>query len=417
MSSGSSTKRSDSPPAPSARLQSRWYARPPLATVEAQSPPSARENSRRALLAALAPDGDRFRRLVEAEAERLDWTWMLNRALAHKVGALFAARVLTPALEAILPSTVASGLRETESIAAERIAKAQWTLQRVTRQFEAAAVPFLLLKGGILAEHVYRSPAHRPFSDVDVLISPEHLAPADEALKAEGYFLHRREIGTYQPTEANARERQLALLRHFTYKHADRDRYLPVDLHWRLTRPGRPGLELQAVWDDSEAVAVSGVTVRSLKPEAFLLHLAIHALELGPAGFHLLHLCDVAWTVDRLRDRIDRDQLWQLARGSAARNELRQALRLAERLLGCRAADELRPPFWFASNDWMFRLASSERAIVDQPVSVSRWRRSAGTTADRTLWEIGLLRLPQKKIRRWLYEGPARWSRRAGGAQ
>ena len=366
------------------------------------------------LLAALAPNPERFRQLLDTDRERLDWAWIVNRALAHKVGALFAARVQAAALEPVLPPDITAALDDAQSIAVERTAQAEWTLQRVARQFDHAGVPFLLLKGGVLAEHVYQSPSHRPFSDVDLLVSAENLERADEALKAEGYVFHRRGTAEYQPTEAAARQRQLALQRHFQYTHADRARYLPVDLHWRLTRPGTSGLQVPAVWDETEPLAVSGVTVRSLKPEALLLHLALHALELGPAGFQMLHLCDVAWAATTLEARVDRRRLWRLAGRSAARNELRQALQLAARLLECRAADRLSAPHWFFSNDLMFRMVSSETALIDQRASATRWLRRVKTTADKTLWELGLMRLPQKKLRRWLLDG-VRGPRPGGG--
>lgn len=70
-------------------------------------------------------------------------------------------------------------------------------LGRVGRALDQAGVPFLLLKGAILAPWLYGDPALRPMTDLDLLIRPEHRQEAQQALAGLGFQAKGEEAGHY----------------------------------------------------------------------------------------------------------------------------------------------------------------------------------------------------------------------------
>jgi Uncharacterised nucleotidyltransferase len=101
--------------------------------------------TRRLLLAALSPDPAALAALGSSAAERVDWEWLLERARAHKVAALLAARLAEQAWAAALPESARDALDEIRRQGEERAARAQRTLREVARALTSRAVPFLVL--------------------------------------------------------------------------------------------------------------------------------------------------------------------------------------------------------------------------------------------------------------------------------
>ena len=118
--------------------------------------------------------------LAAALADRLDWNWILDRARSHKVAALLATR-LDYLEDGFLPNRVRDTVGTVRREARERATWAQRTLQQVARALAARSVPFLVLKGSVLAERVYGDPALRPFHDVDLAVPVPRLDEAEAA--------------------------------------------------------------------------------------------------------------------------------------------------------------------------------------------------------------------------------------------
>jgi len=91
------------------------------------------EPSRRALVLSLSPDSTGFRRFVERHASRIDWPWVLQRAQAHKIAALLAARVEEDGPIGALDADVARRMQEVRQEARRRTHVAQSTLERLAR--------------------------------------------------------------------------------------------------------------------------------------------------------------------------------------------------------------------------------------------------------------------------------------------
>src|SRR5262245_14734720 len=113
------------------------------------------EANRAVLLAAIHPDGSSLPRVLAERAGEVDWEHLLERATAHKIVALLASRLSGEELAAWIPPAIAAQLAETRAAAVERNRQARSTLDKVADAFAQAGVPFLLIKGSVLGEHVY----------------------------------------------------------------------------------------------------------------------------------------------------------------------------------------------------------------------------------------------------------------------
>lgn len=117
-----------------------------------------------------------------------------------------------------------------ELLAARRLATARYLLQRraavhASACLSAAHVAHVVFKGAAVREHLYCDPALRPAVDVDVLIAPDDRDAAIRALvQAQLRFLGSRQTISHEASL--------------------RDRYVTIDLHWALFRPGRGRCEL-----------------------------------------------------------------------------------------------------------------------------------------------------------------------------
>ncbi len=319
-------------------------------------------------------------------AGSVDWDWLLERAGTHRVAALVAARIERCAIAADVPQSVRARLDDIQREAAQRAAAAQRTLRELARGLHSRGVPFLLIKGSILAELVYGDAAVRPFYDVDVIVRREALPAAEALLRSSGYrmegpwsLLGRRPAAPIATDIAAdiARQFYLRVFHNLSYVPPRGDERRPIELHWNIVPRGRLRLREEQLWSRTTAVQVAGIELHTLDAEASVIHLAVHALEAWFRGFRLLHLGDVAWWI--AVSPVRRDDLWALADAWGAAYHLELALRLVDRLFSVAAAGTLlagrRPSAWMRAS---LRLVGSERILVDRNISpTDPWPRRA----------------------------------------
>jgi putative nucleotidyltransferase-like protein len=353
--------------------------------------------SRTALIAALRPDHSEFVQIVRAESARIDWFWVLERASAHKVVALLAARVDECGLAGAVEQAVAVRLAKVREDVRQRMGWAQATLLELTERFAQTDIPFMVVKGSVLSETVYRDPCARRFFDVDVVVRPDTVMRAEAALRSLGYRLGQVDKLLTMRSPGGAEKR---FAEAETYRFYRRFEYelpfvpptapsrLAVDLHWHVARRSRMRISADDLWRYTIPVAVAGTQVTTLTPPATLIHLAIHATTCSFAGFRLLHLCDLAWAATRLRTQC-RD-LWTVAQEWGASAHLDSVLEMTERVLGVALPIELRhvgrQPRRIARPG--FQWVARDAFLVDNAVGggSSLWRRAWM----EVLWSIAM---------------------------
>jgi len=294
---------------------------------------------RRGIIAALHPEAQRFADWARAHAVAADWPWMVDAARAHKVAALLAARVEACGLADAVGAAPAAALREVRDDAAARAIASEHTLARLTDVFGAAAVPFFVVKGSLLSQHVYRDLRLRRFADVDVVVRVADVGRAEAALRALDYRPGGvEEILAAPPQRPADRDRAHALARRFQARQLLAYAWyapaggalLAVDLHWHVA-PARLHVPEAALWAETEMAPVGDTLVRTFTPAATLIHLAVHATTALLSGFRLMHLCDVAWAARHYAAHAD--AMWALADQWRVRRHLLVVFGMIERVL------------------------------------------------------------------------------------
>ncbi len=253
------------------------------------------------------------------------------------------------------------------------------------------------------------------------------LAQGEKALGSLGYRFQspRVKAMTFAPVrarpkgspdsrvpEATARQLYETYHCHFVFVPPKDDDRLPLELHWHVVPPGILKVSPAGLWERTTSINVAGTSVRTLDLEATLAYGAVHAMVSGVGRFKLLHLCDVAWLVARLGSELRCGLLWELADAWGARHYLDRALQASEEILGFRGVQSIKPQrkqsFCLQG---CFRLAASDRSLVDQVNPEGKLRRLCREVFQELFWELALCRLPIRAIRRMSQTVTSRLSR------
>ncbi len=229
------------------------------------------------------------------------WDTLLAQADAEDVLPALAYAVTTAGWSSVPPAV---HRRLMDGLAFSRARHLMMTreLAAVLRSCAANDLAVIVLKGPALAETVYPDPALRPFSDLDLLVRPEHRRRADIALRGLGY----------QPVaDEHSWDFDITFDGATVYESTAGVR---VDLHWALLTEARYAWRARAataVWDRAVPLTLAGERALGLAPEDLVLHLATHfAIHHSLTG--LLRQWDLAlvlahmpidWSVLRRRAR------------------------------------------------------------------------------------------------------------------
>lgn len=155
-------------------------------------------------------------------------------------------------------------------------------LDRARAVLEPLGVPWLVVKGPVLDEVVYRRPGLRLYHDLDLVVPRSSFAETLEALEASGFgvvdrnwdLMRRLMIGEVVLSLRGGPE---------------------LDLHWDLLYDREFRRILRVPVDElvarARVVEVGGEPVRTLDPVDTLVHLAMHACKQG--GDRLVWLKDI----------------------------------------------------------------------------------------------------------------------------
>jgi hypothetical protein len=124
----------------------------------------------------------------------------------------------------LIPAPLERELRGFYYANAARNSRLFHELHRVLSRFAAEGVPVMALKGAALAETVYGNAAVRPMTDLDLLVPPAQVRPAQAALAGLNYSMDCRE-----PWPGFSRRYRSVM----EYQQSDTGRHsVRVDLHW-----------------------------------------------------------------------------------------------------------------------------------------------------------------------------------------
>ncbi|AKM08950.1 nucleotidyltransferase domain-containing protein [Croceicoccus naphthovorans] len=237
------------------------------------------------LLAMLGPASGGPPADLIAQMDEGDWLAVDGMASQHRLGPWLHHRLKRHGDGGPVPEPIAERWRAAYRDGAFGALTAQAALVRLAAAFADTGVPMVSLKGGQLAFFAYPEPALRPMRDLDILVSPDDLMPALNAMAAAGCTVPTdREAAVARALNGDKHLDPIAL--------PDCDRY--IELHHRIAEPGLPCIDTVAILGKARSAMIGGQAVPYPSPEHMLGHLVLHAaynhrFDCGP-----LALVDIA---------------------------------------------------------------------------------------------------------------------------
>jgi hypothetical protein len=194
-------------------------------------------------------------------------------------------------------------------------------LKLVLEAASEAHIPVMVLKGADLAFTLYPDPEQRHFSDIDLMVRPQHLADLIALLERLGYSYHQE----YR-FEAISQERAA-----FVYKKEVKVGYIVFEIHISPHR-NEMGVSFNVtqLWERSRKITVAGVQASGMGLEDLLLYLCWHFRS--HAFNRLIWLYDIALLLMYRADDFDWTLLYQLARKQGLLSTVYYCLRWSEQV-------------------------------------------------------------------------------------
>lgn len=176
-------------------------------------------------------------------------------------------------------------------------------LKGILKGFKEEEIPFIVLKGIALAEHIYPGIAMRGMGDVDILVRKGDLYSVDDFLSGMGYF-------PIDSSLSEAANNPVGYLASLDYQ-KDGPSSLSLHIHWHLVNTSVPAymfapeIDMDRIWEMAWVVGVADVESRILAPDHQLIYLCEHALRIGHSFDRLILICDIFQTIKTYEKRID----------------------------------------------------------------------------------------------------------------
>jgi len=232
------------------------------------------------------------------------------------------------AIPEAVPQAIRDELRQRYENNARRNLVFVAELFRVLACLEANGIEAIPYKGPVLAEAVYGDLALREFSDLDVLVRPQDVTRAKQALKT----LH------YAPNlELSAMEERAYLRSGYELTFDGPLGKNLLEIQWAIVpRFFAVDFSVEDFFGHAKLVDLGGRKVKTLSPEDLLLTLCVHAAK--HAWTRLCWLRDIAAVTQQ---PLHWELLLERARGLGIQRILAVSLVLASRLLGANAPDNV----------------------------------------------------------------------------
>ena len=317
-----------------------------------------------------ADDVQEMRRLAAAVEH---WDFIVRGARRHRL-----APVVLAGLQAChsphLPEPVVAELRRLGAAAALRSLRQVAEAGRLYRLCAAAGIRVLVVKGVALSAQLYGEQGLRSARDIDLLVGPDQVHEAHEALVQAGY----------RPAANLASPRQRAAYLHWIkeveFIHPVTGEL--VELHHRLAdNPDLLAVDFASLWNEREEVVLGDQSVATLPRHRLPLYLCVHGASHGWA--RLLWLVDF---VTALRQSDGVDAVIASADACGLRWPVLHALALGREWLGLPVEDARLAAFGNSPQGrrlaWLLRRLYSPRDWYAVPAAGS-WKRALRDS----LWE------------------------------
>ncbi|OIK09383.1 Renal dipeptidase [Bacillus sp. MUM 116] len=258
-------------------------------------------------------------RIVEGEwFLNIDWNKFYELAIHHRVFPLLYP-ILERKYQQNIPEKITKAMGKEYQKNTFRMLHLTAELEQFSKLCSKNNIPFIVLKGPVLAQDLYGDLSLRTCGDLDVFISINNLEILDNLLQEQGY-----KKDEYIQTVLNDWKWRH---HHFTYFHPVKN--LKLEIHWRL-HPG-PGKEpsFKDLWERKRETILSNHPVCFLGREDLFLFLVSHGARHGWSRLRwLLDIHHISL------QNVDIDKLKKLSKKHHNSHIVSQALILTNQLLG-----------------------------------------------------------------------------------
>jgi len=257
-------------------------------------------------------DSSRFSDVMLEKAPHLDWDLIIERLYTEGLASIFYYHINKSCGSLLLPPNSRQILLERFNFNLRRNMAALGRAKTIFHDLRESGIALAVLKGLFLIEHIYRHPAMRGSSDIDLLVHSDDLFRVDTHLRALGYE-------SKDSVPEKAIRNPSGYLASLDYIHG-RDTSPHIHIHWHLVNTSVPAtmfahlIPMQRIWDRVMPVKIADTDVSTLCPEHSLIYLCEHALRVGHSFDRLVLVYDIYLFWKTFRDRIDWDLLWNECR-------------------------------------------------------------------------------------------------------
>lgn len=228
------------------------------------------------LLAATCVTGTATAAIEAALSAPLDWTRVVELALAHRLAPPLLAALYT-AGPTLVPADILDALRihcqrlraQSEALTLE--------LFELLDALEARAVPVIPFKGPLLGELLFDDAAMRSPGDLDLLVRHADVALVREVLEERGYVDSDQPPGGPSLTVVQRRMYERYQCEYLFVRPHDE---MAVEPHWDLSqRTLAMDVDYAGMLDRARPARLGGRTVLVLAPDDLLLALCVHGAK------------------------------------------------------------------------------------------------------------------------------------------
>ena len=256
-------------------------APPQRAAVRAPAPGLGREEEALCLAARVAPAEAAQARLAALLDAGIDWDRLWRLGHVHEVLPLLVTSITALDGPARMPERWSADAQRRRSATLLQNRSLLGELLATLDAMGAVGVEAIPVKGLVLTEMLYGNLALRPAGDIDVLVRPEDLPAARDALRGLGYA--QEAVPAYEERHHPFHDPP--------YYREGPFRQTAIELHHGLAAPRQFRMDAASLWERSVTTELFGRPIRVLGPEDTLLHLAIHRAR---APLRLRWIVDIA---------------------------------------------------------------------------------------------------------------------------
>ena len=259
-----------------------------------------------------------------------DWGRVLHLVQKHKLVPV-VQRVLS-GQPAHVPPGILDALADLSERSLKRIRNLNHELMQIRQIFDTADLPFIPLKGPLMAHQLYGDSALRQTRDLDLLVHPDTLSNAISLLSANGYIL----LDEY--FIKNPEKRRLFMMgeNHVRFRHPLKK--IIIELHWAVSR-NFTTLSTDHWFAHAIRIEAEGKRFRTFSMDDYFVILVAHGIkhqyELLFWLYDIAHLLKIS--------PASRESLIEHATAHRCGSAARVSIALADHLFGVQTGTEAEP--------------------------------------------------------------------------